>query len=245
MSCSGGCYNGDHLAFDAQGNLVGTADTVPFSLCAVRVDNVQLTDSALEITGTREGLEFRDQGGSGGQETVTATVYDKHNKVDVMIARDAAAPDQLDTALARVFSIGIDDALAASAPDYWQPWLRLDLHPDESAHRVVGKGMDAIASDAEGGSQLKSGLTAPQLAYAPDIQFSPAARRSHYKGVAIIGLIVDASGLPQRVYIARPLGMGLDEQAVESVKRYRFKPATYKGKPVAVEIMMQVTCRIY
>jgi len=240
-----GCYNGDHLSFDAQGNLIGTADTVPFSLCAVRVDTVQLTDSSLEITGTREGLEFRDQGGSGGQETVTAAVYDKHNKVDVMIARDAGAPDQLDAVLARVFSIGIDDALAASAPDYWQPWLHFALHPDDAPYRVAGSGAPVIAGHAEGGSRVKNRMIAPQLVDAPDIQFSAAARRLHYQGTVLIGLIVDASGLPQHIFIARPLGMGLDEKAVENMQRYRFRPATYQGKPVAVEIMIQISCRIY
>jgi hypothetical protein len=34
--------------------------------------------------------------------------------------------------------------------------------------------------------------------------------------------------------------MGLDEKAVEAVKRYRFKPAMLQGKPVPVEVNIEV-----
>jgi protein TonB len=37
----------------------------------------------------------------------------------------------------------------------------------------------------------------------------------------------------------------LDEHAVEAVKQYRFDPALLKGKPVPVEITVQVDHRIY
>jgi TonB family protein len=38
--------------------------------------------------------------------------------------------------------------------------------------------------------------------------------------------------------------MGLDEKAVEAVRRYRFKPATLQGKPVAVELNIEVNFRL-
>jgi TonB family protein len=43
----------------------------------------------------------------------------------------------------------------------------------------------------------------------------------------------------------RPLGMGLDEKAMEAVREYKFKPAQYKGKNVAVEVDIEVNFRIY
>jgi TonB family protein len=61
----------------------------------------------------------------------------------------------------------------------------------------------------------------------------------------VVGLVVDATGNPQRVHIVRPLGMGLDEKAMEAVREYKFKPAQYKGKNVAVEVDIEVNFRIY
>lgn len=89
------------------------------------------------------------------------------------------------------------------------------------------------------------GVSAPELIYAPDPEFSDEARRAKYQGVCVVGLIVDAQGNPQRVRVVRPLGMGLDEKAVEAVREYKFKPAMLHGHPVPVEINIEVNFRIY
>jgi outer membrane biosynthesis protein TonB len=39
--------------------------------------------------------------------------------------------------------------------------------------------------------------------------------------------------------------MGLDQNAVEAVKQYRFQPGQFQGKPVPVEIQVSVNFRIY
>jgi TonB family protein len=89
------------------------------------------------------------------------------------------------------------------------------------------------------------GVSNPVLVYAPDPEFSDEARRAKYQGVCVVGLIVDAQGNPQRVRVVRPLGMGLDEKAVEAVKQYKFKAAMYQGHAVPVEINIEVNFRIY
>jgi periplasmic protein TonB len=39
--------------------------------------------------------------------------------------------------------------------------------------------------------------------------------------------------------------MGLDEKAIEAVRQYKFKPSTLHGKPVAVQITIEVNFHIY
>jgi protein TonB len=41
------------------------------------------------------------------------------------------------------------------------------------------------------------------------------------------------------------LGMGLDEKALEAVRRYRFKPAMKDGRPVPVRITVEVDFRMF
>jgi periplasmic protein TonB len=43
----------------------------------------------------------------------------------------------------------------------------------------------------------------------------------------------------------RHLGMGLDQKAVEAVKQYKFEPAMFDGKPVAVTVDIRVNFRVY
>jgi TonB family protein len=115
----------------------------------------------------------------------------------------------------------------------------------------IGSGNGNGVGPGEGGGyggglmKLGGGVSAPVLIYDPDPEFSDEARRAKYQGVCVVGLVVDSQGNPQQVHVVRPLGMGLDEKAIEAVKQYKFKPAMYKGKAVAVEINIEVNFRIY
>jgi TonB family protein len=89
------------------------------------------------------------------------------------------------------------------------------------------------------------GVSGPVPIYEPEPEYSDEARRAKYTGIVVVSLVVDAQGLPQRVRVVRALGMGLDEKAVEAVRQYKFKPAMYQGKPVPVEVNIEVNFQIY
>lgn len=89
------------------------------------------------------------------------------------------------------------------------------------------------------------GVSAPQVIYSVEPEFSDEARRAKYEGICNVTLIVDAQGNPQNVRVPRPLGMGLDEEAIKAVRQYKFKPAMFQGHPVPVEISVEVNFRIY
>jgi bla regulator protein blaR1 len=88
-------------------------------------------------------------------------------------------------------------------------------------------------------------VSAPLLIFAPDPEYTEKARKAKYQGACVISVIVDEQGNPQRVQVVRHLGMGLDKKAVEAVRQYRFKPAMLGGKPVPVEVNIEVNFRIY
>jgi TonB family protein len=89
------------------------------------------------------------------------------------------------------------------------------------------------------------GVTQPVPIFTPEAEFSDEARRQKYQGVCMISVIIDAQGFPQNPRLVQTLGMGLDEKALEAVKRYRFKPARKDGKPVAARMTVVVNFRLY
>ena len=110
-----------------------------------------------------------------------------------------------------------------------------------------GNGYGPGEGGGYGGSvyQVGGGVAAPKVIYAVDPEFSDEARRAKFQGVCMVTLIVDAQGNPQRVHAVGHLGMGLDEKAVAAVKQYKFQPATLAGRPVPVEVYVEVDFRIY
>jgi protein TonB len=93
--------------------------------------------------------------------------------------------------------------------------------------------------------KIGGGVSTPVPIYTVEPEFSEEARKAKFMGVVLVNLIVDANGRPQNVHTLRGVGMGLDEKAVEAVKQYKFKPATKNGKPVAVELNVEVNFQIF
>lgn len=111
----------------------------------------------------------------------------------------------------------------------------------------TGNGFGPGQGGGTGGGlyHVGGGVGAPQLIYSVDPEFSDEARRAKYQGVCLVQIVVDAQGNVQRAKVLRALGMGLDEKAIEAVKQYRFKPAMLQGRPVPVEVNVEVNFRIY
>ena len=115
----------------------------------------------------------------------------------------------------------------------------------------IGSGTGAGMGPGQGGGygggvmRVGNGVTPPVAVYTVDPDFSPEARRAHYSGTVAVQIVVDANGLPKDPRVVRPLGMGLDEKALEAVKQYRFKPAMYQGRPVPVAMVVDVDFNIF
>jgi TonB family protein len=74
--------------------------------------------------------------------------------------------------------------------------------------------------------------TPPYPIHTVDADFTDPFAKHPFVQVAIVEVLVGEDGLPKEVHLRRGLGFGLDEKATAAVKRYRFMPATKKGKAV-------------
>src|SRR6202045_2738456 len=96
-----------------------------------------------------------------------------------------------------------------------------------------------------GAFKVGGGVSAPKAIYAPDPEYSEEARKAKYQGTCVLWLIVGPDGRARDIRVARTLGLGFDEKAMEAVKTWKFEPAMKDGKPVAVQINVEVTFRLY
>ncbi len=115
----------------------------------------------------------------------------------------------------------------------------------------VGIGTGPGVGEGRGGGigggvfRVGGGVSAPRALNTPDPDYSEEARKAKYQGTVVLWLIVDSSGHPRDVKVARSLGMGLDQKAIEAVRKWTFEPAMKDGKPVAVQINVEVNFRLY
>ena len=88
-----------------------------------------------------------------------------------------------------------------------------------------------------------NGVSNPTLMYSLEPSFSEEARKLKKGGTALLGLIMDAEGNPTKIHVLQMAGLGLDEQALDAVTRYLFKPSMKEGKRVPVRGAVQVNFR--
>jgi protein TonB len=108
---------------------------------------------------------------------------------------------------------------------------KFDYRPDEAIYRVGG------------------GITPPRVTQYAIPELTKEARKAYKNNLfkdpneveSRIAIVVDAQGKPQDLCLQKPAGFGLDEQAANAVRQYRFQPVTKNGGvPVAVRITIEV-----
>ena len=87
-------------------------------------------------------------------------------------------------------------------------------------------------------------VAAPVPIYRPDPAYSVQASKGKCQGTVIVALVVDETGAARDIRVVKPLGMGLDEKAVEAVGTWRFRPGMKDGHPVKVMAQIEVNFRL-
>jgi hypothetical protein len=145
----------------------------------------------------------------------------------------AHAAQVLKDALNQIFSVGLDDKMMAAMPDFWKLYYQA-----AAAHT------DFRPTDPTVLRQNTVDTKARLLT-----NFEPAsnefAQSSGVAGMALYHAVIGADGKPEQIAVARPIGFGLDESAVDAIGRAQFSPATKDGKPVPVLLDLVVQFRIY
>src|SRR5580704_3016747 len=90
------------------------------------------------------------------------------------------------------------------------------------------------------------GYGSPTCLYCPSPAFSDEAVKAKYQGVVELLAVITADGRATDIKVAKGLGLGLDEKAVEAVRNWRFKAALGPdGKPTSVRQLIEVTFHLY
>ncbi|HVJ06729.1 MAG TPA: energy transducer TonB [Candidatus Saccharimonadales bacterium] len=96
-----------------------------------------------------------------------------------------------------------------------------------------------------GAYHVGGGVSAPKVIYKVDPEFSDEARKNKWQGIVVLRVVIGTDGRTHEISVARSLGMGLDEKAVEAARLWRFEPGLKDGKPVPVEVNMEVNFHLY
>jgi TonB family protein len=136
-------------------------------------------------------------------------------------------------------------------------WLKIAL-PDGTTRYIANSAVSQVNDklvvfDAESGIPDQAppkcpsshGVRPPRPIFTPDPEYTREASRAHIQGTVSLLLTVDTEGHVSDVKLERKLGHGLDEKAIEAVRRWKFEPGRRDDKPVAVKLSVEVKFSLY
>jgi len=111
----------------------------------------------------------------------------------------------------------------------------------------AGAGLGPGSGGNTGGSAMHmgAGMTAPTILSRVEPEFSEEARKAKYQGTVVLWVVVGPDGKAHDIRVARGLGMGLDQQAIDAVQKWKFAPAMYDNHAVAVYATIEVQFRLF
>jgi TonB family protein len=108
-----------------------------------------------------------------------------------------------------------------------------------------GSGLGEGFGGGTGGGWYRpgNGVVSPEVIHEEKPQYTSEAMRAKVQGIVEVEAIVMPDGTVSQVQIVRSLDdrFGLDQKAVEAVKRWRFRPGTRLGKAVPVLVNIELT----
>ena len=87
-------------------------------------------------------------------------------------------------------------------------------------------------------------VTAPSVLHKVEPKYSEEGRLAQFEGAVVLFLVVGTDGKPYDLKVIRPLGRGLDENAISAVKQWEFRPGEKGGQPVNVKATIEVNFRL-
>jgi periplasmic protein TonB len=127
------------------------------------------------------------------------------------------------------------------------PWGSEEGVPEGTGDTPGGTGTDPGGSAPPGpaeATRLTAEMTRPVPIHQVQPRYTEAARRAGVQGVVILEAIIDERGTVSNVRVLRGLPMGLEKEAVEAVKQWRYRPAMLNGRPVRVYFTLTVNFTI-
>lgn len=258
--------------YDAEGKALKGGDEGPWTIYGgVLIDKVTLSSNKVRLDGRRMLFQFlKGQFTAMEFKRLKRPVdppFPPEMNLEIALDRALDSSEQAQTVLNRVFALNSADLLD-SVPNFWRGLLKDRLiydplqmqeaefrwQPPPSSPMAVGQpaqnaGPDATSSRPDAGKpsifHVGPGVMAPKPLFTPEPKYSDVARYEKFQGVLVVSVIVGADGNVQSIRLVRALGMGLDESAQSMLQTWRFDPATRDGKPVAVDMNIEVSFNLY
>lgn len=261
-------WEGGTLGYDAAGQRIGNADVGYWTMDGiVRIEKIVVTPNrVLRVECRRMIVDVR---ADGFDYSASRGHHSERREIAIDLGQQEATPSFVESVFSQIF-VADPNTFSDSVPEYWKDCIKAaisgsgdkrsncrfgphftEIFLPSAANTPPGAVAPASPSSppvrqiglVEGEERplhIGNGVSAPKTVYDPEPQYSQPAREAGEQGTCILSLIVEPSGSVKNIRIAKPLGYGLDEEAVRTVATWKFEPGRRNGEPVPIYASVEI-----
>ncbi|MGO8787773.1 MAG: TonB family protein [Terriglobia bacterium] len=111
---------------------------------------------------------------------------------------------------------------------------------------VEGGESGGVSGGVEGGVYaVGNGVSSPEPIYKPEPPYTKEAKAAKLQGTVVLSIVIGVDGAVTDAKVVQGFDKGLTQNAVDTVKTWKFKPAMKGGRPVACRVMVEVSFRVF
>jgi len=222
-------YSGNRLKYNSEGALVSGGKPGLWTLNAYfEPKKIKLSKESITISGKRIRWTYDD---SKSAPKVYSAPDD--TKIEIRRSPEQNDPSKVMASILKVF-LKSDEPLEDFVPSYWK--------------KIIQSGFDAERIKRDEWVEERTwrpaiyeqlNVSLPQIKYqlAPD--FTEDARKIRLQGTVWLSASIDENGVVKVTDILKPLGAGLDDNAVKTIEEtWRFSPAMRDGAPIPFDFVL-------
>lgn len=220
-------YSGTHLVYDLNGNLFNRGTVGNWTLDAmVAVESLSEGHGRFILNGRRMYVAFVDK--------KERFYWAGPVEIDMVSQGQPLTFSSLKQAFSRIF-LGRNEHLSQFAPSYWSRFLSSREHFGYTNFRKLLPFPNIPGPTIP----YEKIVMPPKPVSKPAANYDTVSLQLHFEGTDVFRITIDRNGRVSRVMIVKPVGLGLDDQAVKTLRKWRFHPATVAGKPVPFQVFVE------
>ncbi len=226
-------YTGNHLKYDAEGDLTSKAESGSWTLYGFyEVKSLALKKNKMELEGKRLFWSYDSK-----EKCSRYVPSSGKTRIEIKRSEGSGDTESLQGALLKI-CMSNDASLQDAVPYYWKYFVTKEFGNKNNA--VEGNPIQRSHPRRTGGYVDPKAISQPLPPY------TSVAKTVNHSGEVRITATVNKEGRVVVKDIIAPLGLGLDESAVDTIsKKWKFVPASQHGVPVDCEVDIMVEFNYY
>lgn len=229
-------YDGDNLKYNPEGDLISGGEPGTWSLDGfVNLKKLKVKKDKIILEGIRLLWSYN--------QNIKTTVYYKSQYLNIEIGPYDSLPDVKSSRKTIQNIFLTKNEFSTLVPVYWKNFVKKVFEDGNAPDYVTPNNKQFVpySTDSDVRTEHKEATVLKgRLIKKTNPTYPDLAKRLRVSGEVTFKVKVNKEGIPTVQDVISPIGLGMEESAIETISKWRFTPTYVNGEPTEVPATITV-----